>query len=81
MGGGGLNKRGGPTDILNINKWGVHIKGGDGSLKNVLGQKLQSFITNECPIHLLIVEKDQYNFSCSRHLYIKQNRTFSSNKS
>ena len=55
---GGLNKRGGPTDILNINKWGVHIKGGDGSLKNVLGQKLQSFITNECPIHLLIVEKD-----------------------
>ena len=74
---GGLNKRGAPTDILNINKWGVHIKGRGGSLKNVLGQKLQPFITNyECPIHLLIVEKHQYNFSCSRHLYIKQNRTF-----
>ena len=29
-----------------------------------------------CPIQLLIVEKHQYIFSCSRHLYIKQNRTF-----
>ena len=25
---------------------------------------------------LLMVEKHQYNFSCSLHLYIKQNRTF-----
>ena len=26
--------------------------------------------------YLYIVEKHQYNFSCSLHLYIKQNRTF-----
>ena len=46
---GGLNKRGGPTDNLNINtRGGGQIKGGD--LKNVLGQKWQPVITNYgCP--------------------------------
>ena len=29
-----------------------------------------------CPKQLLIVEKHQYNFSCSLHLYKKQNKTF-----
>ena len=29
-----------------------------------------------CPKQLVIVKKHQYNFSCSLHLYIKQNRTF-----
>ena len=48
-----------------------------GGLKNVLGQTWQSVITNYgCPKQLLMVEKHQYNFSCSLHLYIKQNRTF-----
>ena len=84
---GGLNKRRSPTDNLNINKRGVQIKvcvggGGGEGLKNVLGQKWQPCITNEgCPKQLLIVEKHQYNFSCSVHLYIKQNRTFCNNKS
>ena len=57
------------------------ISGGEGggSLENVLVQKCQTepVITNYgCPKQLLIVEKHQYNFSCSLHLYIKQNRTF-----
>ena len=48
-----------------------------GGLKNVLGQKWQPVITNHgCPKQLLKVEKHQYNFSCSLHLSIKQNRTF-----
>ena len=61
---------------LNINKReGVQIKGG--RLKNVVGQKWKPVITNNgCSKQLLIVEKHQYNFSCSLHLYIKQNRTF-----
>ena len=47
------------------------------SLKNVIDQKWQPVITNYmCPKQLLIVEKHQYNFSCSLHLYIKQNKTF-----
>ena len=67
---------GGLNDNLNINERRVQIKGG-GGLKNVLGQKWQPVITNYgCPKQLLIVEKHQYNFSCSLHLYIKQNRTF-----
>ena len=46
-------------------------------MKNVLGQKWQPVITNYgCLKQLLIVEKHQYNFSYSLHLYIKQNRTF-----
>ena len=46
-------------------------------MKNVLGQNWQPVITNYgCPKQLLIVEKHQYNFSCSFHLYVKQNRTF-----
>ena len=54
---------------------GVLIKGG--SLKNVIVQKWQPVITHYgFPKQLLIVEKHQYNFSCSLHLYIKQNRTF-----
>ena len=69
-GGGGLNKRGGgPTDDLNINKRGSPNKRG-GGLKNALGQKWQPVMTNYgCPKQLLIVEKRQYNFSCSLHLY------------
>ena len=51
--------------------------GGGGEWKNFHGQNYQPVITNyECPKQLLIVEKHQYNFSCSLHLYIKQNRTF-----
>ena len=39
-----------------------------GSLKNVLGQKWQPVITNYgCLKQLLIVEKHQYDFSCSLH--------------
>ena len=81
IGEGGLNKREGrgPTDNLNINKrGGIQIKkrGGGEGLKNVLGQKWQPVIPNyECPKRLLVVEKHQYNFSCSLHLYIKQNGT------
>ena len=61
---------GGPTDNLNINKRGG-IKGG------ICCQKWQPVITKYgCPKQLLIVEKHQYNLSCSLHLYIKQNRTF-----
>ena len=46
-------------------------------MKNVIGQKWQPVITNYgCSKQLHIVEKHQYNFSCSLHLYIKQNRTF-----
>ena len=49
----------------------------EGDLKNSIGQKWQPDITNYgCPKQLLIVEKHQYNFSCSLHLYIKQNRMF-----
>ena len=49
----------------------------EGGLKNCIGQKWQPDITNYgCPKQLLIVEKHQYNFSCSLHLYIKQNRMF-----
>ena len=56
---------------------GPNKRGGGRGLKNVVGQKWQPVITNYlCPIQLLIVEKHQYIFSCSRHLYIKQNRTF-----
>ena len=67
---------GGLTDNLNINERRVQIKGG-GGLKNVLGEKWQPVITNYgCPKQLLIVEKHQHNFSCSLHLYTKQNRTF-----
>ena len=48
-----------------------------GGLKNIFGQKWQPVITKYgCPKQLLIVEKHQYNFSCSLHLYIKQSRTF-----
>ena len=55
---------------------GVPNKRG-GGLKNVLGQKWQPVITNYgCPKQLLIVEKHQDDFSCSLHLFIKQNRTF-----
>ena len=71
---GGVSTKGALTDNLNINKRGVQTKGG--GLKNVLGQKWQPVIANHgCP-KLLIVEKHQYNFSFSLHLYIKQNRTF-----
>ena len=67
-------------DNLNINtrrEDQIKKKGGGGDLKNVLGQKWQPVITNyECPKQLLTVEKHQYNFPCSFHLYIKQNRTF-----
>ena len=46
-------------------------------MKNVLGQNWQPVITNYgCPKQLPIVEKHQYNFSCSFRLYVKQNRTF-----
>ena len=63
------NNRGeGPADNLTIKK------SGEGGLKNVLGQKWQPVITNYwCSKQLLIVEKHQYNFSCSIHLNIKQN--------
>ena len=74
-GGGGVRSRSRPTENLNINKQGVQIKGG--GLKNALDQNWQPVITNYgCPKQLLIVEKHQYNFSCSLHLYIKQNRKF-----
>ena len=76
--GGVLIKKGGSeaTDNLNINKPGVQIKAGRGC-ENVVGQKWQPVITNYgCPKQLLTVEKHQYNFSCSLHLYIKQNGTF-----
>ena len=69
-----LIKGGDPTDNLNINKRGVQIK--RGGLRIVIRQKWQPVITNYgCPKRLLIVEKHKYNFSCSLHLYIKQNRT------
>ena len=75
--GGGLNKRRGPTDKLNINKLGGDPNKRGSDLNNVLGQKWQPVITNfRCRKQLLIVEKHQYNFSCSLHLYIKQKRTF-----
>ena len=73
---GGLNKRDCLTDNLNINKqWGFQVRRGGEGLKNVLAQKWQPVII-KCPKQLLIVEKHQHNFSCSLHLYIKQNRTF-----
>ena len=75
--GGGLNKRRGPTDKLNINKLGGDPNKRGRDLNNVLGQKWQPVITNfRCRKQLLIVEKHQHNFSCSLHVYIKQNRTF-----
>ena len=75
--GGVLIKGGEATDNLNTNKRGVQINGGGGGLKNVIGQKWQPVITNYgCPKQLLTVEKHQYNFSCSLHLFIKQNGTF-----
>ena len=65
----------GLTGNLNTNKRGVQIKGQ--GLKNVLVQNWQPVITNyECPKQVLIVEKHQYDFACSLHLYIKQNRMF-----
>ena len=75
------NREGCPTDDLNINKRGVQIKAGvggggwGGGLENILGQKWQPATTNyACPKQLLIVEKHQYNFSYSLHLYkTKQN--------
>ena len=55
------------TDNLNIIKRGFQIKGGGGSEK---------CSRSKVATQLLIVEKHQYNFSCSLHLYIKQNETF-----
>ena len=66
------NRNGGSREVPN-----KMVVGGGGGLKNVLGQKWLPVITNYgCPKQLLKVEKHQYNFSCSLHLSIKQNRTF-----
>ena len=64
-----------PHQPVHPSNMDVQIKRGD--LKNVIGQKWQPVVTNYgCPKQLLIVQKHQYNFSCSLHLYIKQNNTF-----
>ena len=55
--GEGLNKRWGPTDNLNINKWGVQIKRG-GGLKNVLGQKWQPDLPDPAITNLYKTNKD-----------------------
>ena len=65
------NRNGGSGEVPN------KMVVGGGRLKNVLGQKWLPVITNYgCHKQLLKVEKHQYNFSCSLHLSIKQNRTF-----
>ena len=43
---------------------------------SVKSGNLLSLIMGVTYNYLNIVEKHQYNFSCSLHLYIKQNRTF-----
>ena len=62
-----VNKRGGPTNNLNINKrggggrWAANKM--EGGLKSALGQKWQPVITTYgCPKQLLIIEKHQHNF-------------------
>ena len=53
-------------------------EGGGGSEKCSLSKvAARPVITNYgCPKKLLIVEKHRYNFSCSLHLYKKQNQAF-----
>ena len=75
---GGLNKKGSPTNNLNINKRRGPNKARGGRSGKCSRSKVAtcyliiSPITNYgCPTELLIVGKHQYNFSCSLHLCMK----------
>ena len=71
---GDLNKKGSPTNNLNINKrrGPNKARGGCSRSKVATCYLIISPITNYgCPTELLIVGKHQYNFSCSLHLYMK----------